>query len=106
MTSFKPRGPVCWPHQSTNTFCLVGAFVKEVLCTVDHLCSNLVEIINLVLNHCDTNLGSIHQLCLPQDSTNTLLFKARSGHYEGLHASYALQSGLCGLLISHLTQWT
>ena len=101
-----PRGLVCWPHQSTNTFCLVGAFVKEVVYTVVHLCSNLVEIIILVLNSCDTSLGSFHQVCLAQDSTNTMLWIARSGHYQGLHASFALQSESCGILISHLTQWT
>src|SRR4051812_49077743 len=107
MPSFKPRGLVCWPHQSTNTFFLVGAFVKEVLCfAVVHLCSNLVDIIILVLDSCDTSLGSFHQVFLPQDSTNTLLWIARSSHYQGLHASYALQSECCSLLSGHLTQWT
>src|ERR1041384_3872739 len=99
MPSFMPRGLVCWPHQSTNTFCLVGAIVNEVLCTVVHLCSNLVEIIILVLDSYDTSLESFHQVHLPQVSTNTLLWIARSGHYHGLHASYALQSDFCGLLL-------
>ena len=66
-----------------------------------------METIILVLDHFDTSLRSFHQVFPPpQASANTLLWIARSGHYQGLHASYALQSELCGLLISHLTQWT
>src|ERR1041385_3452173 len=101
-----PRGPVCWPHQSTNTFCPVGAFVKEVLCTVAQLCPNLVEMIIIVLDNCDTSLESFSQVCFPQTSTNTLLCKARSCLFQLWCATQVRQWRSCGILISHLTQWT
>src|SRR4051812_37453987 len=101
-----PRGPVCWPHQSTNTFCPVGAFVKEVLCTVAHLCPNLVEIITIVLDNCYTSLESFPQVCFPQTSTNTLLWKARSWHFQLHGATQGRQWRCCSLLRCHTTQWT
>src|ERR1041384_3143215 len=70
---------MCWPHQSTNTFCPVGTVVQQVLCAVVQLFPNLVEIIIIVLDSSDTNLESFEQVVCPQASTNTLLQKARSG---------------------------
>ena len=54
---------------------MIGAFVKEVLCAVLHFFSNLVEMITIVLDNCDTSLESFPQVCLPQCSTSTLLVK-------------------------------
>ena len=106
MPSFMPRGPVCWPHQSTNTFCPVGAVVQQVLCAVVHLCPNLVEMIIIVLDHCDTNLESFEQVVCPQASTNTLLQKARSGILQLLQIVHALTSDCFSILKCHLTLWT
>ena len=97
---------MCWPHQSTNTFCPVGAFVKEGLCAVLHFCSNLVEILILVLDHYDTSLESFPQVFFPQASTNTLLQKARSCLFLLLCATQIKQRRCCGFLICHLAQWT
>src|ERR1043165_3124386 len=95
-----------WPHQSTNTFCPVGAVVQQVLCAVVQLSPNLVEMIIIVLDHCDTNLESFQQVVCPQASTNTLLQKARSGILQLLQIMHALPSGCCNILKCHLTLWT
>ena len=81
---------MCWPHQSTNTFCPVGTVVQQVLCAVVQLFPNLVEMIILVLDSSDTNLESFEQVVCPQASTNTLLQKARSGILQLLQIRYAL----------------
>src|ERR1043165_3053316 len=97
---------MCWPHQSTNTFCPVGTVVQQVLCAVVHLCPNLVEMIIIVLDSSDTNLVSFQQVVCPQASTNTLLQKARSGILQLLQIMHALPSDCCSILRCHLTQWT
>ena len=84
----------------------MGAFVKEVVCTVVHLCSNLTEVITLVLDACDTSWTPFHKMCLPQFSTNTVLVQPRSCHFQLLCATQVRQWRCCCFLICHIAQWT